>query len=326
MFEIAAIVWYNQYNNRITERNGGVTVKEGWLTDFFSSALHIIQTIEFVDVVDILAVSVLLYYAYKFVRDRRAGKLAAGVLLLFIGLLVSDFVGMHAIQYFFSNLFQVGLIALVVLFQPELRSALEKMGGSSLKGFKSITDRGNDNIMLAVREVSTAAAEMSASRTGALIVFERGTKLGEISSTGTVIDAQTNSFLLRNIFYNKAPLHDGAVIIRNGRVNAAGCLLPLSAQDDINRDLGTRHRAAIGLSENSDAVVVVVSEETGVISVVENGNISRGYSAETLRQKLGELLYPSAEREGASHRRRSLKKRTADKGKAAKEEDDADEN
>lgn len=294
-------------------------LKEGWLTDFFDSAIHIIQTIQFVDVIDILAVSVLLYYAYKFVRDRRAGKLAAGVLLFMVALLISDFVGMHAIQYFFSNLIQVGILALVILFQPELRSALEKMGGSSLKGFKNITERGNDSLMLAVREVSAAAAEMSASRTGALIVFERGTKLGEISSTGTIIDAQTNSFLLRNIFYNKAPLHDGAVIIRGGRINAAGCLLPLSAQSDINRDLGTRHRAAIGLSENSDAVVVVVSEETGVISVVVDGHISRGYSADTLRQKLSELLYPLSEREGSQNRRRTFKKKPAGMKVEAKE-------
>lgn len=264
--------------------------------DFFSTIFDIICTIKIVDVIDILLVSVILYYAYKFVRDRRAGKLAAGVILFIIALVISDVAGMHTIQYLFQNIFQVGVIALVILFQPELRSALEKMGNSSIKGIKSITERSTDSVMLAVREVATAAAEMSASRTGALIVFERSTKLGDIVMTGTVIDAQTGSFLIRNIFFNKAPLHDGAMIIRAGRIVAAGCLLPLTGQGDINRDLGTRHRAAIGLSENSDAVVVVVSEETGVISLAVDGKLTRGYSAETLRSKLSSLLVPETEK------------------------------
>ena len=264
--------------------------------DFFSTIFDIIRTIKIVDVIDILLVSVILYYAYKFVRDRRAGKLAAGVILFIIALVISDVAGMHTIQYLFQNIFQVGVIALVILFQPELRSALEKMGNSSIKGIKSITERSTDSVMLAVREVATAAAEMSASRTGALIVFERSTKLGDIVMTGTVIDAQTGSFLIRNIFFNKAPLHDGAMIIRAGRIIAAGCLLPLTGQGDINRDLGTRHRAAIGLSENSDAVVVVVSEETGVISLAVDGKLTRGYSAETLRAKLSSLLVPETEK------------------------------
>lgn len=264
--------------------------------DFFSTIFDIIRTIKIVDVIDILLVSVILYYAYKFVRDRRAGKLAAGVILFLIALVISDVAGMHTIQYLFQNIFQVGVIALVILFQPELRSALEKMGNSSIKGIKSITERSTDSVMLAVREVASAAAEMSASRTGALIVFERSTKLGDIVMTGTVIDAQTGSFLIRNIFFNKAPLHDGAMIIRAGRIVAAGCLLPLTGQGDINRDLGTRHRAAIGLSENSDAVVVVVSEETGVISLAVDGKLTRGYSSETLRAKLSSLLVPETEK------------------------------
>ena len=267
--------------------------------DFFSTIFDIIRTIKIVDVIDILLVSVILYYAYKFVRDRRAGKLAAGVILFLIALVISDVAGMHTIQYLFQNIFQVGVIALVILFQPELRSALEKMGNSSIKGIKSITERSTDSVMLAVREVASAAAEMSASRTGALIVFERSTKLGDIVMTGTVIDAQTGSFLIRNIFFNKAPLHDGAMIIRAGRIVAAGCLLPLTGQGDINRDLGTRHRAAIGLSENSDAVVVVVSEETGVISLAVDGKLTRGYSSETLRAKLSSLLVPETEKKTA---------------------------
>ena len=264
-----------------------------WFADFFSRMLRIIQSITVVDIIDIFFVAVILYYAFRFVRERRAGKLAVGVVFVVILLVLSDIFGMHALQYIFQNLLQVGVIALVVLFQPEMRSALEKMGGSSLRGLKNIGEgRSGSAWMLAIREVSAAASQMSVTKTGALIVFERDTKLGEIAATGTVSDAQISAYLLRNIFFNKAPLHDGAVLLRDGRIYAAGCLLPLTDQSDLNRDLGTRHRAAIGLSENSDAVVVVVSEETGNISVAVDGNLTRGYNADTLRSCLTDLLVP----------------------------------
>lgn len=272
--------------------------EKSWFSDFFMGVVHIIQAIEWVDIIDILAVSVLLYYGYKFIRNKRAGKLIAGVFLILITLLIADIAGMLALQSIFENFFQVGVIALVILFQPELRSALEKMGGTSLKTFKNITDRDNgETAMLVVREVSSAAAEMASDKTGALIVCERSTKLGEIIATGSIIDSQVNSFLIRNIFFNKAPLHDGALIISEGRLYAAGCLLPLSAQSDINRNLGTRHRAALGLSENSDAVIIVVSEETGIISLAVDGVLTRGFSAETLRARLTELLIQENDKE-----------------------------
>lgn len=272
--------------------------EKSWFSDFFMGVVHIIQAIEWVDIIDILAVSVLLYYGYKFIRNKRAGKLIAGVFLILITLLIADIAGMLALQFIFENFFQVGVIALVILFQPELRSALEKMGGTSLKTFKNITDRDNgETAMLVVREVSSAAAEMASDKTGALIVCERSTKLGEIIATGSIIDSQVNSFLIRNIFFNKAPLHDGALIISEGRLYAAGCLLPLSAQSDINRNLGTRHRAALGLSENSDAVIIVVSEETGIISLAVDGVLTRGFSAETLRARLTELLIQENDKE-----------------------------
>jgi len=266
-----------------------------WFAGFFSGILRTIQSISIVDFIDILFVAIILYYAFRFVRERRAGKLAVGVIFFTFFLVLSDLLGMHALKYIFQNLFQVGVLALVVLFQPEMRSALEKMGGSSLKGLKNISESKDNSVwMLAIREVSTAAAQMAAEKTGALIVFERGTRLGEIAATGTVCDAQVSAYLLRNMFFNKAPLHDGAVLLRNGRVHAAGCLLPLT-QQDINRDLGTRHRAAIGLSENSDAAVVVVSEETGVISVAVDGYLTRGYNADTLRSRLTELVGPASQ-------------------------------
>ncbi len=264
-----------------------------WFADFFSGILQTLQSITIVDFIDIFFVAVILYYAFRFVRERRAGKLAVGIIFFAVFLVLSDLLGMHALKYIFQNLFQVGVIALIVLFQPELRSALEKVGGSSLKGLKNVSDsKGSSAWMLAIREVSSAASQMAAEKTGALIVFERGTRLGEIAATGTISDAQISAYLLRNIFFNKAPLHDGAVLLRDGRIYAAGCLLPLTHQSDLNRDLGTRHRAAIGLSENSDAVVVVVSEETGIISLAVDGHLSRGYNADTLRSRLTELIEP----------------------------------
>ena len=198
---------------------------------------------------------------------------------------------MHVIRFLLQNIFQVGIIALIVLFQPELRSALEKIGGEPLKNFKSIGVQKNSSVTLGViREVTDAAADLSASQTGALIVFERTTKLGDISKTGTVLNADVSSFLLKNIFFNKAPMHDGAVVISDGRIHAAGCFLPLSLNEDIIKDLGTRHRAAIGMSENSDAVVVVVSEETGTISIALEGHLVRGYDKNSLCAELERLL------------------------------------
>ncbi len=295
-----------------------------WISELSEGIIHIVRAITWVDVLDILAVSVILYFAYKFIRNKRAGKLLAGVLLLLVVLAIGELTGMHAMQFIFQNFFQVGVISLVILFQPELRSALEKVADTPLKGLKNITDRGVDNTIFVIREVSTAVSEMASTKTGALIVCERSTKLGDIISTGTVVDAHVNSFLIRNIFFNKAPLHDGAMIISEGRVHAAGCLLPLSAQNDINRDLGTRHRAAIGLSENSDAVVIVVSEETGIISVAVDGTLLRNFSAETLRAKLTELLVQDNDRDQNKGSKNGKKRKKSSK-KAKKEADNNEE-
>ncbi len=262
-----------------------------WIEDFSSTLTHILQNIRVVDFFDILILSIILYFIYRFIRDKRAGKLAVGVVFLLVFVAISELIGMRTMQYIFRNMLQVGLISIVIIFQPEFRSLLEKVGANPIKGLKNISEiKNEDNLLLAIREISTAAVEMSSTRTGALIVFERETLLGDIISTGTVLDAQVNSFLVRNIFYNKAPLHDGAMIISNSRIKAAGCLLPLSSQNNINRDLGTRHRAALGLSENSDAVIVVISEETGIISIAVNGELMRGFTSDTIKEKLTELL------------------------------------
>lgn len=244
------------------------------------------------DFIDIVCVAVLFYFLYRFLRDRRAGRLALGVVVLFVLEFVSKIFDMYLIQFILENIFRVGLIAIAIIFQPELRAALEKVGGQPLKGLKSISDTKSDPVQKMITNVSVAASELSETKTGALIVIERLTRLGELVMTGTVIDSAPSPSLIKNIFFNKAPLHDGAVIIRDNRLHAAGCFLPLSQNDDIVKDLGTRHRAAIGASENSDALVVVVSEETGIVSLAVNGVLYRGYDKNSLEAELRRYLIP----------------------------------
>ena len=237
--------------------------------------------------IDIACVSVLIYYLYKFIRDRRAGKLALGVALLVVIQIISSLLDMYLLQFIMQNIFQVGLITLVILFQPEIRSVLEKVGATPIRGLRSISETKDPSyVHRIIDEVVSAVCDLSESKTGALIVFERETKLGDIILTGTVIDAYPAAFLIKNIFFNKAPMHDGALIVRDMRLHAAGCLLPLSNNPDIIKDLGTRHRAGIGVSENSDAVVVIVSEETGVISTAVEGKLVRNYNKDTLTRFL----------------------------------------
>lgn len=247
-----------------------------------------LASIQVTDVLDILLVSVILFYVYRFIRERRAGKLAIGILFLLVMQLIATAFEMHLMRFLLEQLFAVGIIALIILFQPELRSALEKVGGEPLKGIRVFGMEQKDLTAInnTIDQVCDACADMAESKTGALIVFERSTRLGDIIRTGTVINANVNSFLLKNIFFNKAPMHDGAAIISHNRVYSAGCFLPLSLNQDIIRDLGTRHRAGIGMSENSDAVVVIVSEETGKISTAVSGKLVTGYTKDSLREFL----------------------------------------
>lgn len=247
------------------------------------------------DFFDILIVSVLLYYVYKFIRDRRAGKLALGLVVILLVNVVSDIFSLSALGFIISNFFQIGLLAIVIIFQPELRSALEQAGGTSLKGLKNLGEKHIENTEQMINEVCDAVCVMAKDKTGALIVFENQTGLNDIVSSGTVINADVSSFLIRNIFFENTPLHDGAVVIRDGRVCAAGCYLPLSDNMSIAKELGTRHRAAIGMSEISDALVLVVSEETGIISVVTNGNIKRNFDYVGLKKELSQFLNPDEE-------------------------------
>ncbi len=260
----------------------------------FSDVFEMFRSVEvspIIDTIDILLVTVILYFVFKFLKDRRAGKLAAGVLLFFIMLVISDIFSMRALNFLLRSVTQAGLVALLIVFQPELRSALEKMGTGSIKNLKAMFSiTGMKDIMAGIKEVCKAAESLSATKTGALIVFERETKLGDIIKTGTVMDAEISSMLIGNVFYNKAPLHDGALLVRGNRLYSAGCFLPLSQNPDIMKELGTRHRAAIGITEVSDAVVVIVSEETGVISVAKDGKLERGLTAASLEKLLSGLL------------------------------------
>ena len=262
---------------------------------FFSDMFTTLKQIGVMDVIDILCLAVVLYFVFKFIMERRAGKLALGVVVLVLMQVLCDLLKLRALQFVLSNVFQLGVLTLVILFQPELRSALEKVGSEPIKGIKTISEQKNSSPVAAmIAQVAEAAENLSDNRVGALIVFERSTKLGDRILTGTVINAETNAALIRNIFYDKAPLHDGAVIIRNNRLYAAGCLLPLSENLDIIKDLGTRHRAAIGLSENSDAIVLVVSEETGIISIAHEGRLERGFTKARLAATLLGYLDPAS--------------------------------
>ena len=254
--------------------------------------------------------ALVLFFVYKIVRDNRAGKLLVGlVTLLFISLIANLF-EMHALNFILKNFTQIGVVVVLILFQPEFRSALEKVGEAPMAGIKNIVAETNNlaSINADVDAICSAVSDLSRDKTGALIVIERSTKLGDFINSGVLVDAAISPHMLKNLFFSNAPLHDGAVIIRDRRICAAGCFLPLSTKIDINKDLGTRHRAAIGLTEISDAIVIVVSEETGTISVSKDGNLERNFSYSSLKQELNSLLVDKATAEHAKVKASSDKK------------------
>ena len=263
--------------------------------------LQLIRQFRLSDAVDIALVSFIIYNAIKLVRETRAGQLVKGIVILLVLWGLSYALRLYMMETLLNYFFQFSLLALMIVFQPEIRRALEQLGRSGIGkrdwsfGIIGDADEKLRRNRRAVNAVVEAAAQMSKQRTGALIVFEMVTKLGDIIDTGTVVNAVPSAPLICNLFFNKAPLHDGAVILRDGMVYAAGCILPLTKSDKVGIELGTRHRAAIGMSENSDAVVVVVSEETGQISLVVNGVITRNYTRETLRSELESALLSSGE-------------------------------
>lgn len=241
------------------------------------------------DIIDILIMAYIIYKAIGFMRDTRAGQLAKGLVLLVLLYFIANWWKLATLKWVLSRFVDYIIIAIAIIFQPELRRILERMGHTKLMNTQS-SSYDSEPIEDCIDKVSRAAGLMQESKTGALVVFERSTQLGEIIDTGTVINATPSVQMVNNIFFPKSPLHDGALIIRDGRLYAAGCILPLTQREDLSSQLGTRHRAAIGMTENSDAVVLVVSEETGTISVVVNGQITRGYNAISARAELRKLL------------------------------------
>lgn len=276
--------------------------------DLFKFLGSQIMSISVMDVIDILLVTVLFYYIINFFRDRRAGKLAAGVVFLVLALVLSNLLQMRVISFILEAVVSVGVLALIIIFQPEIRAMLEKMGRSSFSGLgKLVESKSDEETKNELKEVCAAVGELASTKTGALIVIERETGLGDEIRTGTVLNADVTAPLIRNVFFDKAPLHDGAMILRDGRVYACGCFLPLSTNPDVDRRLGTRHRAALGVSEISDAVVVVVSEETGTISLVRDGRIKRGFDRYTLENELL-ALFLDDESNKKEHRFSKIKK------------------
>lgn len=241
------------------------------------------------DIIDILIMAYIIYKAIGFMRDTRAGQLAKGLVLLVLLYFIANWWKLATLKWVLSRFVDYIIIAIAIIFQPELRRILERVGHTKLMNTQS-SSYDSEPIEDCIDKVSRAAGLMQESKTGALVVFERSTQLGEIIDTGTVINATPSVQMVNNIFFPKSPLHDGALIIRDGRLYAAGCILPLTQREDLSSQLGTRHRAAIGMTENSDAVVLVVSEETGTISVVVNGQITRGYNAISARAELIKLL------------------------------------
>lgn len=244
------------------------------------------------DVLDVLLVAFVIYSAIKLIRETRAIQLAKGFVLLMVIYAAVYFLHMQVSTYMFSMVFSNLLLVLVIVFSPEIRHALESVGRSSVSNFNFFGLKNGEDIrrqeeqVKMVNAVTKACADMSDKKIGALMVFEKESILGEIIHTGTPIDAEISAELIGNIFYPKAPLHDGAAVIRDARVAAAGCILPLTQDNTVSSELGTRHRAAIGLSEQTDALVVVVSEETGAISVAQKGTLRRNLSSGDLRELL----------------------------------------
>ena len=266
-----------------------------YLVDIWDALVNVFSSMTFVDVLDIVLLSFILYFVIKIIKETRAEQLLKGIALFAVALFFLNQFEFKVMSVISDTLFSVALIAFIVMFQPELRRALEKVGRAKVVKpitlFETVTADEADCVA-AINQITLACEKLSRTATGALIVIERQTKLGEQIETGTIIKAVPSEELFRNIFFPNTPLHDGAVIIRNNRIYAAACVLPLTSNTNLSRELGTRHRAAIGLSEVSDAVVIVVSEETGKISVAINGTLTRSLDEETLKKAVTKALIP----------------------------------
>ena len=269
------------------------------ITERFRNIISLLSTFKIADLVDIIIIAILIYGILKLVRDTRAEQLLKGIFLVLLFYGLASIFSLTMVTSILKVFLDFSVIIIFIIFQPEIRKALEQLGRSKftksyLKIFQGglMSNEERDDEIKAISDVADSAVVFSYTRTGALFVFERETKLTDIAATGTILNCDTSSAVFGNLFFNKAPLHDGACIIRGGKIFAAGCILPLNSKEDGRRDIGTRHRAAIGMSEVSDAIVVVVSEETGNISVAVNGVLTRDYDRDTLVNTLEEHLLP----------------------------------
>ncbi len=257
--------------------------------DFLNTSLYpFIKSVRLTDIIDIILVAFIVYTVIKFIRQTRAAQLLKGVAILLVVMYLSDWFQLNVINFILLNTMQIGLTALLIIFQPELRRALEHMGRSKFGNILNFDESGSDIDM--IDEICLAVNSMSRCKTGALLVFERHTKLDDMLTGGTLINSDISSELVENIFVPNTPLHDGAVVIRDGKIYKAACVLPLSSNKNLSKEFGTRHRAALGISEQSDCVSLVVSEETGRISVMTNGDMIRNLSVSSLSRLLNKLV------------------------------------
>lgn len=274
------------------------------MQDFFLGTLNAIRNISVWSIIDILVVSYIFYKGYMLIKETRAEQLLKGILLIVALIPISYILRLNMLYFILNKTLTIGVLSVVIIFQPEIRRALEHLGQSAFNDMYSPRDSETTEKM--VDQIVIAVQNLAETKTGALIAIEQGTGLGEVLESGTIIDAEISSALLENIFVVNTPLHDGATIIRNDRIHASGCVLPLTSDNTINKKLGTRHRAGIGLSENSDALVIIVSEETGVISLAIRGRLTRNYDKDKLKTTLMNIMeQKSSTRKTASEKVKS---------------------
>lgn len=263
------------------------------MQEFISYIMYYKQFIRIMDIIDILIVAYAIYKLIKLVRETRAAQLIKGIILLVVAMQLSSLFNLYMVNYVLKNAMQVGVIAIFVVFQPELRRALEKMGRSKFSKVLSFDDDDiEEKNSHTVEQICQAVKNLSDNRIGSLMILERTTKIGDIIRTGVTLDSEVSAELLINIFVPNTPLHDGAVVIRDNKITAAACFLPLTQNSELNIELGTRHRAAIGITETSDCVALVVSEETGKISLALEGTLTRNLTVESLERALTKIMSP----------------------------------
>ena len=258
------------------------------MQNFIRMVMNSLKSMSFTAIIDILVVAFIFYKGYMLIKETRAEQLLKGIAFIIILIPISAIFNLSMLYFILSKTLTIGIISVVIIFQPEIRRALEHLGRSAFEDKHGFVDKEQRNIY--VNEIVNAVSNLADSKTGALIAIEQGTGLGEIISSGTIIEAKITSNLLENIFVVNTPLHDGATIIGKDKILAAGCVLPLTNNKEINKKLGTRHRAGIGLSEISDALVIIVSEETGIISLAINGRLTRNYDKDRLRSILLKIM------------------------------------